>query len=102
MPVAFFAADPSWLTAQSRAAWQPITSNGVGMPETLVAADVGNGNKWIAEDLLKAITEDREPICSLRDGRAAVEMVMAVYESHRSGRPVEFPLRFRTHPLGGP
>jgi hypothetical protein len=33
------------------------------------------------------------------DGRAALEMIMAVYESHRLKGPVTFPLKKREHPL---
>jgi len=33
------------------------------------------------------------------DGRAALEMILAVYESHRLNAPVEFPLKNRSHPL---
>lgn len=100
-PPAYLCEDPSWMPGRSKAAWQEITSAGVGRPEPTKPADVGNGNVWIAEDLLKAIAEDRPPVCSLADGAAAVEMVLAVYESHRQDRPVEFPLKNRKHPLAG-
>jgi hypothetical protein len=33
------------------------------------------------------------------DGRAALEMIMAVYESQRVRGPVELPLRNRRQPL---
>jgi hypothetical protein len=33
------------------------------------------------------------------DGRAALEMILAVYESHRQRGPVELPLKNRRHPL---
>lgn len=33
------------------------------------------------------------------DGRAALEMILAVYESHRLNAPVELPLKNRRHPL---
>lgn len=91
--------DPTWMPGQSRAAWQEITSNGVGKPETLTAKDVDNGNIWIANDLIDAIEKDRPPLDSLADGRAALEMILAVYESHRLERPVDLPLKNRKHPL---
>jgi predicted dehydrogenase len=100
LPPALLCEDPTWMPGQSRKPWQAITSAGVGKPEPLKPAEVGNGNVWIAEDLLKAIAEDRQPVCSLSDGAAAVEMVLAVYESNRLDRPVEFPLKNRKHPLG--
>lgn len=101
LPVAYLCDDPSWMPGKSKAVWQEITSAGVGKPEPIKAAEVGNGNVWIAADLLKAIAEDRPPLDSIHDGRAALEMIMAVYESHRQERPVELPLKNRKHPLAG-
>jgi predicted dehydrogenase len=53
----------------------------------------------MALDLIAAIQEQRAPICSGRDGRAALEAALAVYESHRYGRAVALPLAERGHPL---
>ncbi len=39
-------------------------------------------------DLLAAVDEGREPAVSGQDGREALEIVRAVYESSRAGRPV--------------
>lgn len=93
--------DPSWMPGKSKAAWQEITSNGVGKPETLSAKEIENGNIWIADDLIDAVEKDRQPLDSLYDGRAALEMILAVYESHKLDRPVDLPLKNRKHPLGG-
>jgi hypothetical protein len=49
--------------------------------------------------LLAAIGQDRQPLGSVYDGRAALEMVLAAYESHRAGGPVDLPLKNRLHPL---
>lgn len=46
------------------------------------------------------IEMNREPKCSARDATAIVEMIAAVFESHRLSRPVELPLRSRVNPLG--
>ena len=48
---------------------------------------------------MEAIEKDRQPLGSIYDGRAALEMILAVYESHRLKRPVEIPLKNRQHPL---
>ncbi len=101
LPAAYLCEDPSWMPGKSKAAWQEISSAGVGQPEPLKAADVGNGNIWIVQDLLKAIAEDRPPLDSLHDGRASLEMILAVYESHRLDKPVDLPLKNRKHPLAG-
>jgi predicted dehydrogenase len=50
-------------------------------------------------DLVAAIVEDRQPFSSGRDGRAALELVMAVWQSHRLDQPVALPLAEREHPL---
>ena len=57
------------------------------------------GNKILVNDLLAALEEGREPLSSARDATAALEMIMAVYESHIAGDRVALPLSERTHPL---
>ncbi|MGH2355463.1 MAG: Gfo/Idh/MocA family protein [Chloroflexota bacterium] len=51
-----------------------------------------------ALDLIAAVEERREPYANGTDGRAAVEMVAAVMESHRLGRRAPFPLANRRNP----
>jgi predicted dehydrogenase len=99
LPAAYFLADPSWFPGRSRAAWQEITSGGIGKPETLRDGGLGLGNIWIVQDLIDAIERDRQPKGSIYDGRAALEMILAIYESHRVRGPVELPLKNRRHPL---
>ena len=81
--------------------WQPITSAGVGQPEPLKDTSADMGNRLIVADLIDAIEKDRAPLGSIHDGRASLEMILAVYESHKLDRPVELPLKNRRHPLGG-
>lgn len=50
-------------------------------------------------DLLNAVTEYRPPLSSGRDGVAALELVMAIWQSAREGGPVAIPLTEREHPL---
>jgi predicted dehydrogenase len=99
LPPAYWLDDPTWGNGTGKANWQPITSAGVGQPEPLKDGGLDLGNRWIAADLMDAIEKDRDPVGSLRDGRAALEMILAVYESHRLERPVELPLKNRRHPL---
>jgi predicted dehydrogenase len=101
LPPAYLCEDPSWMPGQSKAPWQPITSAGLGKPEPLDAKQIDNGNILIANDLIEAIEKDRPPLDSIHDGRAALEMILAVYESHVQNRPVELPLANRRHPLAG-
>ena len=99
LPAAYFLDDPSWFPGRSRKAWQEISSAGVGQPEPLRDGGLSQGNVWIAKDLIEAIEKDRQPLGNMYDGRAALEMILAVYESHRTRGPVELPLRIRQHPL---
>jgi predicted dehydrogenase len=101
IPLAFLCEDPYWMPARTNATWQAISSDGLGKPEPHKAADVGNGNRWIVDDLIEAIEKDRPPLDSIADGRAALEMILAVYESHRHEKPVDLPLKNRKHPLAG-
>ena len=84
---------------RSGAKWQEITSAGVGKPEPLKDNGLGLGNVWIAKDLIEAIEKDRQPLGSVYDARAALEMILAVYESHRLRGVAEIPLKNRQHPL---
>jgi predicted dehydrogenase len=56
-------------------------------------------NARMAMDLIDAIEKDRQPACSVADGRWAVEMTQGVYLSQMSGGRVEFPLKDRRFPL---
>jgi predicted dehydrogenase len=44
------------------------------------------------QDFIDAIREDRRPMVTGEDGRAAVEIILAVYQSARTGQPVTLPL----------
>lgn len=99
LPAAYYLADPTWMPGKSKAVWQEITSAGIGKPEPLKDGGLGMGNKYIVADLIEAIEQDRQPIGSIYDGRAALEMIHAVYESHKQDRPVDLPLKNRNHPL---
>jgi predicted dehydrogenase len=99
LPAAQFLADPSWFPGRGPGKWQEITSGGVGKPETLKDGGLGQGNIWIVQDLMEAIEKDRQPKGSMYDGRAALEMILSVYESHRLRGPVDFPLKNRRQPL---
>jgi len=89
-------------TDRTFSAGQEITSEGLGKPEPLKDASAIQGNVWIAKDLIEAIEQDRQPLGSMYDGRAALEMILAVYESHRLKGTAELPLKNRKHPLGMP
>ena len=54
----------------------------------------------IAAELIDAVEQERDVVRSSsdRDGRAALEMIMAVHESQRLGRRVAFPMANRENP----
>jgi len=100
-PVAQFReGNPFQPTAEPRA-WVPISSAGIGKPEPIPnAGKLTMTHVTPGRDLIAAIREDRAPLCSAEDGRVIVEMISAVFESHRlGGTRVPFPLRTRQAPL---
>lgn len=99
LPEIWLVEDPSWQPGRSNARWKRVTSAGIDKPETLVDRGQALGNRLIALDLIRAIEIDTQPSGSMYDGRAALEMILAVYESHRLGRPVDMPPANRRHPL---
>src|SRR5262249_13463381 len=83
LPPVYFVDDRSWSPGKSKAAWQEVSSAGLGKPEPLKDGGLDLANRWILQDLIEAIEKDRQPVGSMYDGRAALEMILAVYESHR-------------------
>ncbi len=80
--------------------WQPISSGGVGQPEPM--ADIKGVMEHVAgvRDLIAAVEKKRAPLCSAKDARVTLEMVMGIFESHRlNGARVELPLKSREHPI---
>ena len=58
------------------------------------------GNKYLANDLMDAIEQDREPLSGLQHAQWITEMVQGVYASHLSaGERLNIPLAQRVHPL---
>ena len=54
----------------------------------------------VLQDLLNAMRADREPSSNGHEGRAALEMIMSVYESQRQGSArIDFPLAIKENPL---
>lgn len=96
---AFLLEDSSWSPGRSGANWQSITSNGVGKPETIQVDSHIGGNLVAADDLIASIEQDRQPLSSMYDARSATELIVAIFESHRLGRPVNLPLDTRENPL---
>lgn len=99
-------ANPAWLLKGSAwgangsaAKWEPITSAGLNQPEPITVSGYEGGNPAAARDLISAIEQDRPPLCSMTEARGAIEMVLAVFESHRLGGPAAMPLTATVNPL---
>jgi UDP-N-acetyl-2-amino-2-deoxyglucuronate dehydrogenase len=68
----------------------PRQTDGAGAAANAAALDVASHAAQIA-DLLTAVEQGTEPSVTGRSGRDALEVVCAVYESAREGRPVVLP-----------
>lgn len=81
--------------------WIPISTAGIGLPEPRGdLSELVSHHGAPARDLVLSIREDRQPVCNLAEGALTVEMVCAVFESHRLGsQAVEFPLKERQNSL---
>ena len=53
----------------------------------------GNGHTSLYADVIDAIENNRKPYIDAVAGRNAVEMILAIYESSATGKPVKLPLR---------
>lgn len=53
----------------------------------------GNGHTAVYADMMDAITRDRAPYIDARAGRRALEMILAMYQSAATGKPVTLPLQ---------
>jgi predicted dehydrogenase len=85
-PLVHYRAGSPFNPKVASAAWIPITSAGLGQPEPLtdIREQIG-GHLAPARDLMAAIKEKREPLCSARDGRVTMEMIFGVFASHKAG-----------------
>lgn len=53
----------------------------------------GNGHTSLFADMMDAIANDRAPYVDAVAGRNALEMILAIYKSQLTGRPVKLPLQ---------
>lgn len=51
------------------------------------------GHKRQIKDMIEAIKEDREPKINGEEGRKAIETILGIYQSAKTGRRVKFPLK---------
>lgn len=100
LPGARLLADPFWNGISPGAKWVEITSTGVGKPEIQSSSGLAEANRVIVSDLIRAVEADTQPLVSVYDGRAAIEMILGCYASHARRGLVPLPLAERSrHPL---
>ncbi len=82
-------------------AWLPLTSGGIGVPEPLAnIKSLIAGHQLPASNLLECISTGAEPTCGPTEAAATVEMISAIFESHRlKSATVQLPLSHRDNPL---
>jgi len=53
----------------------------------------GNGHTSLFADMMEAIEKNRKPYVDAVAGRNALEMILAIYKSQKTGQPVKLPLK---------
>ncbi len=99
LPPVRFLGDPAWSPGRTSTKWQPVSSDGIGVPEPLSGPEYRARHTLAIRDLLSAIEEDREPIGNVSAARDVTEMIVSVFASHFAGGPVQLPLEERGNPL---
>jgi hypothetical protein len=99
LPAVHILQDPKWSPGRSGKSWVPVSSAGIGKEEPLRDGGLHGGNILACLDLMSAIEEDRLPECNIYEARTTIEMISAVFESHRLGGSATFPLQNRRNPL---
>ena len=62
----------------------------------------GNGHTSLFADVIDAINNDRKPYVDAHAGRNALEMILAIYKSQKTGMPVKLPLEdFKSTDMAG-
>ncbi len=61
----------------------------------------GFGHVALFRDVVDAITSGREPFVSGEKGRKALEIILAIYKSQKTGLPVDLPCAFSTEEMKG-
>ncbi len=100
-PLAHFTPGNPYRPTTEPRRWIPITTSGVGVPEDHKdkVAEVYNHVLGV-RDLIDACDNGRQPLCDVHAGAATVEMICAVFESHRQGgKTVALPLKERENAL---
>lgn len=61
----------------------------------------GYGHAALFKDFVQAVDGSREPLVSGEKGRKALEIILAIYKSQKTGLPVDLPCNFSTAEMSG-
>ena len=61
----------------------------------------GIGHSALFRDFVDAIKDNREPVISAESSKNALEIILAIYKSQKTGMPVELPCDFSTLDMKG-
>ena len=61
----------------------------------------GFGHSALFKDFIEAVETDREPLISGERGKKALDIILAIYKSQKTGKPVSLPCDFSTQKMKG-
>jgi predicted dehydrogenase len=61
----------------------------------------GFGHAALFKNFIDSIETDREPLVSGENGKKALEIILAIYKSQKTGKPVDLPCNFSTLEMKG-
>ncbi|NUN96608.1 MAG: Gfo/Idh/MocA family oxidoreductase [Candidatus Omnitrophica bacterium] len=99
MPKVRVLRNPRWSTANGEGKWDEVSSGGIGVSEPLTDPLVTTYNGLAVKNFLEAIQTGGQPQANMYEARNTIEMIAAVFESHRLGARVSLPLENRSNPL---
>jgi len=92
----------TWRFADAGAAERGDTEEAVLDPQAKDPPTVyGFGHVPLFRFFVEAIEENRKPRVSGEDGKKALEIILAIYQSQKTGRPVDLPCDFSTSEMEG-
>ena len=98
LPTIHLLAESAWSSGRG-GQWVAVSSQGVGQQEPLAPGGLHEGNELAVKDLIAAVEENRQPLANAHEARKTIEMIAAIFDSHRVGGPVRLPLENRQNPL---
>jgi predicted dehydrogenase len=61
----------------------------------------GFGHEALFRDFVEALDQNREPLVSGEKGKKALEIILAMYKSQKTGKAVDLPCDFSTAEMAG-